>query len=185
MSVLVTVGALVLIAVLAIGSYNRLVGLRRRVTLGWRQLDALRKQRYESTANLVAVVNDAGPSDDERLERVVVARQRAAGARGPADAGRRESELSAALGAFFVEAASDPRLNGRHEVRAVEDELIAVEHQLEAARHAYNAAAAKYNAAAEALPGNVIAGFAGFKAAELFELTSRVERPQPPSGRQS
>jgi hypothetical protein len=111
MSVLITAAVLLVLGLWAIGSYSRLLRLRRQVTLHWREVHALRKRRQEA---------EHGDAD--------------AAARGPADA----------------DAA----------------------HLLDRAERRYNLAAAKYNAAIESIPGNVLAGLAGFKRAELME-TSR------------
>ena len=59
------------------------------------------------------------------------------------------------------------------------EELAGTENKIGAARQFYNNLATKYNAATEVIPGNIIAGFAGFKAAELFEITSDAERAAP------
>jgi hypothetical protein len=110
MSVLITAAVLLVLGLWAIGSYSRLLRLRRQVTLHWREVHALRQRRQD----------EHGDAD--------------AAARGPADA----------------DAA----------------------HLLDRAERRYNLAAAKYNAAIESIPGNVLAGLAGFKRAELME-TSR------------
>ena len=98
MSVLVTVGALALIALWAMSAYGRLVGLRNQVTKGWRQIAVQLKRRHDLIVDLVNTVKGAAEFERDTLEAVIAARNRAATASGPADAGRKESELSAALG---------------------------------------------------------------------------------------
>ena len=171
MSVLVTIGALALIALWAMSAYSRLVGLRNQVTKGWRQIDVQLKRRHDLIPNLVNTVKGAVEFERDTLEAVIAARNRAATASGPADAGRKESELSAALGRFFALAENHPQLTANQNVRALREELAGTETKMGAARQFYNNLATKYNTATEVIPGNIIAGFAGFKAAELFEIT--------------
>jgi LemA protein len=171
MSVLVTVGALALLALWAMSSYRRLVALRTRVTGSWRQIAAPLKRRHDLVVNLIEIVKGAIELEREALDAVVAARNRAASTSGPADAGRRERELAAALARVFALAERHPQLTANPTVRALQDELAGTESQVSAARQAYNSIASKYNAAIEAMPGNIVAGFAGFKAAELFEMT--------------
>ena len=101
MSVLVTIGALALVALWAMGSYNRLVGLRNQVTNGWRQIDVQLKRRHDLIPNLINTVKGAMEFERDTLEAVVAARNRAVGASGPADAGRKEGELSAGARALL------------------------------------------------------------------------------------
>jgi hypothetical protein len=50
MSVLITAGALLALALWALGVYRRLVGLRAQVTRRWRDVHALRKRHQEGAA---------------------------------------------------------------------------------------------------------------------------------------
>ena len=171
MSVLVTVGALALLALWAMSSYRRLVALRTRVTSGWRQIALPLKRRHDLVLNLVEIVKGAVEFEREALDALVAARNRAASASGPADAGRREDDLSAALAQVVALAGRHPQLAANPTVRALQDGLADTENKVSAARQAYNGIASKYNTAIEVMPGNIVAGFAGFKAAELFEMT--------------
>jgi LemA protein len=179
MSVLVTIGVLALIALWAIGSYNRLVGLRNQVTNGWRQIDVQLKRRHDLIPNLVNAVKSAMEFERDTLEAVIAARNRALSASGPADAGRKESELSAALGRFFALAESYPQLTANQNVRGLQEELAGTESTVARARQSYNDLATKYNTATDVIPGNIVAGLAGFKAAELFEIANDAERAVP------
>lgn len=179
MSVLVTIGVLAALAVWAIGSYNRLVGLRNQVTNGWRQIDVQLKRRHDLVPNLVNAIRGAMDFERGTLEAVVAARNRAVANNGPADASRKESELSATLGRLFALAESYPQLTANQNVRALQDELAGTENAIGLARRSYNEIATKYNTATEVVPASVIAGLAGFKRAELFEVTSDAERAVP------
>src|SRR5206468_4966706 len=92
----------------AIASYNRLVGLRNQVLNGWRQIDVQLKRRHDLIPNLVNTVRGAMEFERDTLTQVMEARARAVSATGPADAGRKEGELSQALGRLFAVAENYP-----------------------------------------------------------------------------
>jgi LemA protein len=168
MSVLVTVGVLVLVAVWAMASYNKLVRLRTQVTRNWRLVDAERKRRHDLVLKLLDEVKHAD-LDRETWEALGAARHRAIGVNGPADAGRKEAELSSALARAIDAVGRHAQLTARVHVETLQEEVTSAESRIGGARHSYNAVAAAYNAAAEVIPGNVVAGLAGFRPAELFQ----------------
>src|SRR5690554_3086431 len=95
--------AVVVIAALAvIGIYNGLVRLRNRVKNSWSQIDVQLKRRHDLIPNLVETVKGYAGHERETLQRVVEARSKAVSARGPAEAGQAETELSSALGRLMV-----------------------------------------------------------------------------------
>jgi LemA protein len=179
MSVVITIGVLVLLGLWMVGSYNKLVGLRNQVTNGWKQIDVQLKRRHDLIPNLVNTVKGAMEFERDTLEAVIAARNRAVSASGPADAGRKESELNAALGRFFALAEQYPQLTANQNVRALQEELAGTENKVGFARQFYNDIATKYNTATQVIPTNIIASFAGFKPAELFEITNEAERAVP------
>lgn len=179
MSVLITIGVLAVVALWAVGSYNRLVGLRNQVTNGWRQIDVQLKRRHDLIPNLVNTVKGAMEFERDTLEAVIAARNRAATATGPADAGRKESELSAALGRFFALAESYPQLTANQNVRALQEELAGTENKIGFARQFYNDIATSFNTAQQVFPGNIVATMFRFQPAELFEIQEAAERAVP------
>lgn len=86
----------------AIALYNRLIGLRNQVLNGWRQIDVQLKRRHDLIPNLVNTVRGAMELERDTLTQVMEARARAVSATGPADAARKEGELSQALGRLFA-----------------------------------------------------------------------------------
>jgi LemA protein len=179
MSVIVTLVIVVVLALWVMGVYNRLISLRNQVTNGWKQIDVQLKRRHDLIPNLVNTVKGAMEFEKGTLEAVIAARNRAASASGPADAGRKEGELTQALGRFFALAESYPQLTANTNVRALQEELTGTENKIGFARQFYNDIATKYNTATQVIPGNIIAGMAGFRPAELFEITDATERAVP------
>ena len=179
MSVIITLAIVALLVFWALGLYNRLVSLRNQVLNGWRQIDVQLKRRHDLIPNLVNTVRGAMEFEKGTLEAVVAARTRAVAATGPADAARKEGELSQALSRFFALAESYPQLTANQNVRALQEELSATENKVGFARQFYNDIATKYNTAIQVVPNNFIAGFGNFKPAELFEIKDEAERAVP------
>jgi len=179
MALWILLGIIVLFVFWAIGGYNRLVGLRNQVQNGWRQIDVQLKRRHDLIPNLVNTVK--GMMDFERgtLTAVIDARAKAMTATGPADASRKEGELTQALGKLFALAENYPQLKSNENVKMLQEELSGTENKIGFARQFYNDIATKFNIARETFPSSIIAGMFGFTRAELFEITDAGDRAVP------
>ena len=175
----ILLGIVVLLAVWAISLYNRLIGLKNQVLNGWRQIDVQLKRRHDLIPNLVNTVRGAMEFERDTLTQVMDARERAVSATGPAEAARREGELTQALGRLFALAENYPTLRANENVKMLQDELAATENKVGFARQFYNDTATQYNIGQQTFPTNLIASSFGFKPAELFELTNEAERQVP------
>src|SRR5437762_4316629 len=71
----------VLIAMFAIGAYNRLVALRNRYKNAFAQIDVQLKRRYDLIPNLVETAKGYIKHERETLEAVIAARNAASSAR--------------------------------------------------------------------------------------------------------
>jgi LemA protein len=107
------------------------------------------------------------------------ARAKAMAAAGPADASRKEGELSQALGRLFAVAENYPQLKSNENVKMLQEELSSTENKIGFARQFYNDIATKYNIARETFPSNLIASTFNFTPAELFQITDETERAVP------
>jgi LemA protein len=137
------------------------------------------KRRHDLIPNLVNTVRGAMEFERDTLTQVMEARAKAMAATGPADASRKEGELSQALGRLFALAENYPQLRANENVKMLQEELAATENKVGFARQFYNDIATKYNIARETFPSNLIAGSLGFTQAELFEITDEAERQVP------
>jgi len=179
------VAAWILIAIIvvfvfwAIMLYNRLIGLRNQVLNGWRQIDVQLKRRHDLIPNLVNTVRGAMEFERDTLTQVMEARARAVSATGPADAARKEGELTQALGRLFAVAENYPALKANENVKMLQEELTSTENKVGFARQFYNDIATKFNTSQQTFPSNMFAAMLGFKPAELFEITDATERQVP------
>lgn len=167
-------GLLIAIAVIAvllfwiIAIYNRLVAMRQNVRQGSADIDAQLRQRHDLVPNLVATVKGYAAHEQETLDRVISARQRATSEH----SAESEKALSGAIGSLLALGEAYPDLKASANFQALQGELADIEDKLAAARRAYNAAAARYNAGRESFPAVVFAGMLGFQPIGFNELAA-------------
>src|SRR5579864_7279305 len=179
MAALMLLVIVVLLAVWAIASYNRLVSLRNQVQNGWRQIDVQLKRRHDLIPNLVNAVRGSMDFERDTLTSVMEARAKALTATGPADAAAKEGQLSQALGRLIAVAENYPTLKSNENVKALMEELSGTENKIGFARQFYNDIATKFNTAQQVFPTAIFASMLGFKPAELFELQDPKDRDVP------
>jgi LemA protein len=146
---------------------------------GWKQIDVQLKRRHDLIPNLVNTVKGSMEFERDTLTAVMDARARAMSAAGPADASRKEGELTQALGRLFAVAENYPQLKSSENVKMLQEELSSTENKIGFARQFYNDIATKYNIARETFPSNFIASTFNFTAAELFQITDDADRAVP------
>ena len=178
-TLLVVLGVVALVALWAVFTYNRLIGLKNQTLNGWKQIDVQLKRRHDLIPNLVATVKGAMEFERGTLTQVLEARAKAQAATGPADAAVKEGELTQALGRLFALAENYPALRANENVKMLQEELASTENKIAFARQFYNDIATKYNIGQQTFPANLVAGPFGFKTAELFEVTDAAERAVP------
>jgi LemA protein len=176
---IVFLGVLLVVALWVIATYNGLVGLRNQTLNGWKQIDVQLKRRHDLIPNLINTVKGAMEFEQSTLTMVIEARNRAAGASGPADSARKEGELTQALGRLFALAESYPALKSNENVKMLQEELASTENKIGFARQFYNDIATRFNTSQQTFPANLIASSFGFKPSELFEVTEAAERAVP------
>src|SRR5450759_2951881 len=130
MAALILVAVVVLLALWAVGSYNRLVGMRNQVLNGWRQIDVQLKRRHDLIPNLVNAVRGSMDFERDTLTSVMNARATALTATGPADAAQKEGQLSQALGRLFALAENYPALKSNDNVKMLQEELSGTENKI-------------------------------------------------------
>ena len=172
MTFIVVIAIAVVLALILIGIYNRLVGLRQTCRQGNADIDAQLRQRHDLIPNLVATVKGYATHEQDTFEQVIAARNRAE-SNGSAES---EKELSGALGKLLALGEAYPELKASANFQALQGELADTEDKLAAARRALNAASARYNAARESFPAVLFAGALGFGPFAFNELAA-AERP--------
>lgn len=181
MTTLIVLGILAAIAFYAISLYNGLVKNRQMVKEGWSGIDVQLKRRSDLIPNLLESVKGYLGHERETLEAVVRLRNQAqaVGDGHPAERGKVEGMLSAALGKVFALAEAYPDLKASQNFKDFQDALEDTENQIEMARRYYNGATRNLNTMIEQFPSNLVANQFGFQQAEYFELDNPADAAVP------
>src|SRR5438045_2320046 len=191
MGLWVFLAIIVMVALWAVGIYNRLVSLRNRFKNAFSQIDVQFKRRYDLIPNLVESVKGYMQHERGTLEAVVKARGNAVSAAQGAAANpgdpaamqslaRAEGALGGALGRLLAVFEQYPDLKANQNVLGLQEELSSTENKIAFARQAYNDSVMEYNTRRESFPDSIFAGMFGFSQAELLQATDSAEERKAP-----
>jgi len=171
--VLIVVVVLVLfigiLAISAIGSYNRLVNLEEQVKTSWAQVDTVLQRRYDLIPNLVNTVKGYAKQEQQVLTEVTRLRSQWGQANTSAERAQAATGLEGALGRLMVIVEKYPDLKSNQNVLALQDELAGTENRIAVERRRFNESAQAYNTALRRFPTNLLAGLFGFEAHPYFQ----------------
>lgn len=153
-----------------VGTYNGLVRAKREAENALSQIDVQLKRRYELIPNLVETVKGYMKHEQDTLEKVIQARNMAMQARTIGEKSAADAQVTQALGGFFAISEAYPELRSNENMLSLQEELKSTENKISFARQYYNDSITLFNVRIETFPGNMVAGFGGFKPKELFEL---------------
>ena len=194
LGLVVILGGLLLIAIIvamaAIGIYNKLVTMRNRYKNAYAQIDVQLKRRYDLIPNLVETAKGYLKHESGTLIAVTEARNIAyaaskGAASNPGDAGAMknlaaaEAGLGGALSRLMVVSEQYPDLKANQNMMQLTEELTSTENKISFARQAYNDSVMTYNTDREVFPSNLLAGMFNFAAAELFVIDKPEEKVAP------
>jgi LemA protein len=176
--------------VVAVSLYNRLVIARNAYGNAFAQIDVQLTRRHDLVPNLVEVAKRYMQHERETLEAVIAAR--AAAVDGLRDAAANvsdpaalaqmasaENTLAGALGRLLAVVEAYPDLKADRTMAQLSEEVTTTENKVAFARQAYNYQVLTYNNARESFPGNLIAGYFNFSAAQLLQIESATKRDVP------
>jgi LemA protein len=170
MSFWIVLGVVAALGVWLVAIYNGLVAGRNQGQTAWSQIDVQLKRRHDLIPNLVQVVKDAMGYEQETLTKVIQARNAAAAASGPAQAGPAEAALSQATRGLLGLVESYPQLKANDNIKGLQEELASTENKIAFARQFYNDSVASYNTRRESFPAVLAAASLGFGPMELFTM---------------
>ena len=161
-----------IVALYAIGIFNRLVSLRNRFQNGFAQIEVQLKRRYDLIPNLVETAKGYLAHERDTLEAVISARNAAANGLAAAaanpgnasamqDLAGKEGALGAAMGRLNVVMEAYPDLKANQNMMQLSEELTSTENKVAFARQAFNDQVMAYNTYKQSFPPVVFAGMFG------------------------
>lgn len=173
---LIPIAIIVVIALIVVGMYNSLVKQRNLVEEAYSTMDVYMKKRYDLIPNLVETVKGYAKHEQETLDAVISARNKAVGTSGMEGKLAAEGELNNVMTKFFALAESYPDLKANTNFLDLQNQVKQIETEIAQSRKYYNATTRQFNTKCETFPSNLIAGMFGFKRFPLFEITQEAER---------
>lgn len=159
-----------LLAIWTIVIFNGLVRRRFRVREAWSDIEVQLKRRYDLIPNLVETVKGYMTHEKDVFEKVTQARAHSLSAKGHAEKGVAEGELSGTLKTLFAVSENYPELKANANFIELQRELSDTENKIQAARRFYNGNVMDYNTNIGTFPSNIVARTFNFTKEEFFQL---------------
>jgi LemA protein len=187
--VLLVLGIIVLvIVVIAGGSYNRLVGLAQGVNSQWAQVQNVYQRRADLVPNLVATVSGAANFEKSTLTEITAARASVGQMKmdpntAPSDPAKlaefekAQGALSSALSRLLVISERYPDLKSSASFLELQSQLEGTENRISVERGRFNDAVRAYNTAIKSFPAVFYAGMFGFADKPYFAASAGAEKP--------
>ncbi|HEX8067418.1 MAG TPA: LemA family protein [Thermoleophilaceae bacterium] len=171
-------GALVLLIVWLVATWNSFVRSRNKVDEAWSGIDVQLKRRHDLVPNLVETVKGYAQHERQTLTSVTEARAAAMTADSREDRAQAEGVLTSALGSIRALAEQYPQLRAAENFQRLQAELAQLEDEIQAARRIYNANVQNYNTRIQLFPNSLISG-GSFPPRSFFELDTPADRAVP------
>ena len=177
--ILIVVAVIVVIG-LPMAWYNKLIRLRQLIKESWGNVDVQLKRRYDLIPNLVNVVKGYAKHEQDTLQRVIEARNKAAASNGNiGEQASDEQNLVSATKGLFAVIEKYPDLKASGNFIALQSELVNTEDRIAAARRFYNGNVRDYNVTRTSFPTMLAAKFGDFPPADFFEVEDSSMRQAP------
>ena len=184
----VILGVIGLVILLAIVSYNRLVGLSQGVEKQWAQVQNVYQRRADLIPNLVATVSGAANFEKSTLVEITEARASVGKVQVNANQAlndpakfaeieQAQASLSSALSRLLVVVERYPELKANANFQQLQAQLEGTENRIAVERGRFNDVAQTYNTAIKRFPTMFFAGMLGFNERLYFTAVAGAEKP--------
>ena len=173
MIVYILIGAIVLIALWLLITYNGLVTLRNRVREAWSQIDVQLKRRSSLIPNLVETIKGYAKHEKGVFEEVTKARSAMLGEKNKGEKAEANDMLTGALKSLFAVAEAYPALRASENFKQLQDEISDTETKVAASRQFYNTNVLDLNNSLETIPSAWVGNMFGFKKEEFFKASEQ------------
>lgn len=164
-------GAIIILLVWLLATYNGLITLRNRVREAWSQIDVQLKRRSSLIPNLVETIKGYAKHEKEVFENVTKARSALMGAKNPGEAAQANDQLSGALKSLFAVAEGYPQLRASENFKQLQEEISDTETKVAASRQFYNTNVLDLNNSLETIPSAWVGQMFSFKKEEFFKAS--------------
>lgn len=168
----IVLGAVILIVLYVVATYNGLVRSRNLVKDQWSQIDVQLKRRFDLIPNLLETVKGYMKHESETLEKVIQARNSFLVAETPEQEMNSSNDLSQALSKLFALSEAYPDLKANTNFMDLQNELTETEDKIASARQFYNDTVMQYNNKIEMFPSSIVAGMFKFIKEKFFEAVT-------------
>lgn len=169
-----------IIAIWAVATYNRLLTYRHRVENARAQVDVQLKRRYDLIPRLIETVRGYAQHEERIFERIAELRTQALQSLSPQQQQALEGEVRQSLGSLIALAESYPELKANENFLSLQEELSDTEDKIRYARQFYNDTVMRYNLSIQRFPNLLIAPILGFRPQPLFTLDEAVQEREVP-----
>ena len=178
------IGAVALLVIFGVSTYNSLVDKDEEVKLKWSNLEAQYQRRADLIPNLVNTVMGYAQHERETLQEVMEARSKATSITiDPsnitpeqfAEYQKAQSGVTSALGRLLAVAENYPDLKANQQFLELQAQLEGTENRIEVAREDYNKASKSFNSSVRKFPTNLFASIFGFEMYDYYEAEEGAE----------
>lgn len=166
---LFSIGALALLALYLVATYNGLIVLKTRIQEALSGIDVQLKRRADLIPNLVETVKGYAKHEKEVFENVTKARSALMTAENIHDKAQADNMLTGALKSLFAVAEAYPELKANTNFQDLQRQLEDTEDKVAYSRQFYNSNVLDYNAKIQLFPSNIVANVFGFTAFDFFK----------------
>jgi len=159
--------------------YNGLVALRNDIDKAWANIDVLLKQRHDELPRLADVCKGYMQYERETLQQLTQARASYAAAVTVNQKAQLSGAVSASVQRLLATAENYPDLKANATFLDLQERITGLENQIADRREFYNDAINLFNTRIRQMPDALIASMAGFKARQLFQVTTAEKLPVP------
>ena len=175
---LIIFGAIALIALLLMSSYNGMIGADQGVKSKWAEVENNYQRRSDLIPNLISTVK--GEKDFEQSTLIAVTEARSKATQMKVDATNltpekvkeyqeAQGQLGSALGRLLSISENYPNLKANEAFRGLSAELAGTENRIKNARKDFNESVLTFNAKVLRFPANIVAGIFGFREKGYFQ----------------
>jgi LemA protein len=181
LGIIIPLAIVLLLALLAGGSYNGFVNADENVAQAWGNVETEYQRRFDLIDNLVETVKGYADFEKSTLVEVTQARAAAFGAMKSVDENGVEqfqaaqNRLGVAMRGMLGYSEQYPDLKANKNFLELQAQLEGTENRIAIARERYNEATTTYNKKVRKFPGNLVAGMMGFEKKEVFSSSDGAE----------